>query len=325
MIIRNSNQAENPGFRPSQHKIAHITDVSLATSIEDVLQASQTNWEAEIVDAMVTTDDRIIGNGGFRAIVRPDTNECLAFVGQRYRTNNHVAQLMGLDQLIRSGDLLPVTVSVWDNGAVLAYQFQATGLSFNIHGVDKVSPLLTLAFSYGSTLADTAFFCDFRWFCSNQMGRVAKLTADGRVKHRGEVKAKFSELVGRRIAEVGGELAPRYEAMRRMTNSKVENRALFDYFGASLGCSREEADKARIAPKEDLTGNAAKIPEVLDCYLEDDCGAPGTVWQAYNAVTRYQTHKAGRTAETRQRRMLLLESGEKALETAWEEAVKLAA
>jgi hypothetical protein len=168
-----------------------------------------------------------------------------------------------------------------------------------------VSPLLTLAFAYGSQLADSAFFSDFRWFCKNQLGKVAKLTTESKVKHRGDIVNRFGDILTGRIKELGGELSDRYSAMKRMVAAPIKGRALAEYFGESLGATKEEIDKAWVMPREELTGTAGRIPEVLDCYAVDDCGAPGTVWQAYNAVTRYETHKNGRSVETRQRRMLL--------------------
>ncbi len=276
-------------------KIAKMFDVSGVSNVQNMLEVSQTNWDIEGREA----------GGGFTALVRPDNGTPLAFVGERYRTNSHREQLYALDTFVRNGDLLPVTVSSWDNGAILAYQFQVPALDITVHDSDRVSPLLTLAFAYGFKLADTAFFSDFRWFCKNQLGKVAELSAGYRVKHRGNVKSKYADMLGNRLTELKSDLADRYKAMRGMTTKLLGGRNLHNYIGQSLGCTDAEIVEAYVKPTEDLRRNAAKIPEVLDCYLEDDCGAPGTVWQAFNAVTRYESHHTGRTVESRLRRNLL--------------------
>lgn len=289
------------------------------SSIDEVLQRSNTDWDVSLHEA----GGGAMKSGGFRAIVRPDTNTALAFVGDRYRTNSHRAQLQELDGFVRSGDLIPSSVSVWDNGAMLAYQFRAPQLDMVIQGRDVVSPLLTLAFAYGSQLADTAFFADFRWFCKNQMGAVSKLITD-RVKHRGNIVARYGDLLGTRLGALKGELADRYRAMRAMPTKALQGRALVEFFGQSIGATPEEVDQAWVMPTEELTGKAAKVPEIIECYMQDDCGAEGSVWQAYNAVTRYESHVAGRTPESRNRRMLLGAGGEVAA-AAFSQAARLVA
>jgi hypothetical protein len=275
-------------------KIAKMHDVS-GCSIDELLCRSGTDWDVDVQSV----------GGDFRRLARPDTDTPLAFVGKSYAVNSHRAQLRALDTLVESREIQPTTVSVWDNGAILAYQFRCPNLDVVIRGQDVVSPLLTLAFSYGSKLTDSAFFADFRWFCKNQMGQVANLNKEGRVGHRGAILGRFADVVDARIHELGQELGDRYGAMRRMTGVGLSGKALSAYFGASVGCTPAEIEAAWVTPPEDLRGDSARIPEILDCYMVDDAGAEGTVWQAYNAVTRYETHKVGRTEETRNRRMLL--------------------
>ncbi len=289
-------------------KIACVTDVTGAATIEAMLQASETDWDAEVVPAGQTLTD--IKGGGFKAIVRPDSRTALAFVGERYRTNSHREQLHKLQSYVTNGDILPQSVAVWDNGAIMAFQFKVPTLDLTVIGRDVVSTTLTLMMSYGFRVADSAFFGGFRAFCKNQMSTFAKLAGEDRVRHRGDVTGKYHDILGKRIQEIGGELPARNETMRRMASTNVGGYQLAEFFGKALGATKEEVDRSWVAPKEDLRGTAAKFPEVLECYAEDDCGAPGTVWQAYNAVTRYGTHKNGRNEANRTRSMLMGQGGE---------------
>jgi hypothetical protein len=305
-------------------KLARMTDVSSCKSIAEVLDASHTNWDVVSLTAgAVGLQD--MNAGGFKALVRPDTNTALAYVGSRFRANSHRAQLYSLDTLVRNGDLVPAKVSMWDNGAMLAFQFRAPSLDVEILQRRVISPLLTLAVAYGSQLADSAFFTDFDWFCTNQMGKVAPLMKGNRVQHRGDVHAKYGEVMVARLTELGGELSDRYASMRRMTTAALPvGRQLTSYIGGVLGATEQDVDQALNMPTNELKGVAAKIPEVLECYAVDDGGAPGSVWHAYSAVTRYETHKAGHTAESRNRRMLF-GAGAEAANAAWEHAARLAA
>lgn len=281
-------------------KLAKVFDVTGKTSIDAVLQATATDWDIQTVSPR---DSAFSNDGGFRALVRPDTATVLGYVSERYRPNHHRQQLQALDGLVVAGTILPASVSVWDNGAVLAYQFRCPDLDVNVNGNDMVSPLLTLAFAHGFPLADTAFFADFRWFCKNQLGRVAKLT-DVRVAHKGDNQVRYAELLTTRMKELKGELSSHYQDMKGLLSKQVTGpKSLAEYFGASLGLTPQAVETAWVDPAG--TGPAKQIAEVLDCYLQDDCGAPDTMWQAYNAVTRYQTHNHGRNEATRQRANLL--------------------
>ncbi len=300
-------------------KLAKVYEVSDCSTIGEVLDRSETNWDAE----MVTPRD--INPGGFKAIIRPDTMTALHYVSDRYKMNRHREQLAALEPFLATGKLSPATVSVWDNGAIMAFQFRAPDLDMTILGRDVVSPLLTLCYAYGYPLADSAFFADVRWACKNQMGHVGKLmTSDTRVRHRGDVRSKYWEILSTRLEELGGEVEQRYAIMRRMTTAELTGKALYNYFGSVMGATSEETDMAWVSPAEVLRGTPAKIPAILECYRADTAGAEGTVWQAYNAVTRYETHESGYTEASRMRRMLL-GAGVKVANEALEQAAMLVA
>lgn len=306
-------------------KIANVVDVSGSKSVQEVLSRSKTDFGVSMVPAIIRAGAKEYGHGGYNALVREDTQEAIGMVASRYRLNDHRSHLYALDKLIQDGDLQPLSVSVWDNGAVLAYQFRAPNLDMVIHDKDIVSPLLTLAFGYDGKMADLSFFSDFRWFCKNQMGKVAELAKGYRVAHKGDNRTKYAELVGERLLQLSGELSERYSTMRRMTTHNLSGRALVEYVGSVIGAEKTDIDQAWVTPKEDCRGLAAKVHEVIDCHAVDDAGAPGTVWQAYNAVTRYQTHVAGRNEASRQRNVLLVPGGQQISRRAWDMAAGMVA
>jgi len=301
-------------------KLATMTDVSSCLSIPEVLDRSRTAYK---VRPMVVSDDNIDADD-YRALVRTDNGKAMGFVSNRYRVNDHADQLMTLDKLVLAGDIIPQSVSMWDNGAVLAYQFRCPTADVSIGGKDVISPLLTLAFSYGGMLADMAFFADFRWFCSNQLGKVAD-AADERLRHRGDIDVRFGDLLMRRVSELGGELASRYQCMARMMKTPLPRPELGQYVGNVLQASTQDMHTYRDMPKDSVTGIPAMMHDVIDCIEVQDTDAEGSVWQAYNAVTRYTTHKACRTRETALRQSLLGGKGALLNQRAFREAARLAA
>lgn len=299
-----------------KNMIATVTDVTGATTIAEVLGKSNTDWAPQVNNAAWIGTDGLASKCDFRAVVRPDNGMALGMVKDKYRANDHRMQLGALDELIQDGTLEPKSVSLWDNGGLIAYQFLARTLDAMIGGSDRVSPLLTLSFRHDGKGSDDSFFADFRWFCKNQLGRVRELTGStdsGRVLHfAGNVDA-YAHAVRKRIAEIGGSLTSRYDTMRRMADYRIGDK-LLPYIARAIG----SADTA-------MTVNAYMNPgvadgehkslantmvKVLGSYQADDCGAPDSLWRAYNAVTRHYTHHAGRTEASRMRRALVGSSTE---------------
>lgn len=306
-------------------KLAKTVDVSGCTTINDVLNRSNTAWEPATTKLLSTASGPV--DTDYHAIVRPDTNQILGICSKRFKPNSHVVHLARLDNMVRNGDLKPERVSVWDSGSLMAFQFRAPSLDAAILPGDTVSPLLTLAFYNDGKHGDMSFFADFRWSCTNQLGRVAEaMEGKRRVAHRGDVHANYERHLSERILEMSGSVRERYEAMRKMAQKPLESGgALLEYWGRSIGVKAEEAASLeRWDGEADLTPGQKHLQAVLGEYREDATPAPGTVWQAYNAVTRYLTHTVGRSAATRQRRALM-GTYQPQMKTAFEEAARLAA
>lgn len=320
-------------------KIATIVEVNGAKCIAEVLTASHTDWSPRVFPAAYSVpgssevgapiiSDTFGDAEGFNAIVRPDTGNALGYVRGRYKAQDHRAQLVQLDGLIADGTLSPESVNVWDGGGMLAYQFRVPSLDMVINGVgqkDVVSPLLTLAFFHNGAGSDLAFFADFRWFCKNQMGRVAQVNSgNGRAVHKGDNAGRYAEMIQSRITELGGSLTERYEGMRQMREVQLkETPALYGYWAKSMLTADPEAVVKELTGVGKPSAEAKVVQAIGAEYMKDDCGAPGSVWQAYNAVTRYLTHSQGRNEGNRIQRALL--GPGKEFQSAFREAIRIAA
>lgn len=291
-------------------KIAKIVETQFSNTIEGMLNASGTNWDAKLVPARLS-DSPSPATGGFNAIVRGDSGTPLAFVSERFRPNSHRQQLQALSPLVESGLIKPASVSMWDNGAILAYQFSVPSLEIAVGGTDKVSHLLTLMYSYGFKVADMAFVAGFRAFCKNQMGAFARLAGDDKVRHRGDVVGKYADILRKRISELTGEVQERGQLMAAMGERMLTAKATLDYIGQSIGVTQADVERAYVSTSEELHAGGPsdagprRILDVIDCYKQDNCGAEGSVWHAYNAVTRYTTHKYGKNDASRMRSVMM--------------------
>ncbi len=304
-------------------KLATVTDVSDCNTINMVLNKSGTAWEP-ISKELAAVTDSVVDSMGYHAIIRPDTKQILGICSKRYKPNSHVVHLARLDNMVRTGDLKPERVSTWDQGSLMAFQFRATALDVAIMQGDIVSPLLTLAFYNDGKHGDMSFFADFRWACTNQLGKVAKaMEGNKRVAHRGDVSAKYEVDLQSRITEMREQTAGRYDTMKAMVDRQLQGRGLLAFFASSLALSEESVDEL-LSNKEKPSQDAKALQVVLSCHREDQTNAPGSVWHAYNAVTRYLTHQAGRNGATRSARALLGGAGVGFMQkVAFEEAAKL--
>lgn len=294
-------------------KLATTFDVSKCKSIMDVLSESGTAWEPSahpingIMEHKSSTGITSVDGHGHYAILRPDTMQVLGTASGRYRPNSHVAHLGRLDRLVRNGDLLPVNVSVWDSGKLMAFQFRSTVLDHDITKGDTVSPLLTLAFYNDGKHGDMSFFADFRWSCTNQLGRVAKaMVGNERAYHRGDVAGKYETILMEQITDLKESAEWRYKAMQDMVRKKLPGKDLLLYWAEVLSIkSPDEVISNMYAKPGEIVGDGRTLQNVLGCYRQDDCGAPGSMWHAFNAITRYVTHVQGRSRAVRSARALL--------------------
>lgn len=310
-------------------KIAKQFDVRDCNTIDMVLEKSGTAWVPQLVKASDVITSPGIDASGFQAVVNPSNSKVLAFPGKRYRKNDHMSQVQALQPLVQSGEILPAKVSVWDNGAVIAYQFRVPSLEHVVTHSRMVSDLFTLAFWHNGLGADKSFFASFNWFCLNQMGMVKKANGDNTtVRHSGAVLDKYAELVHSQILRLKDASTERYDAMRRMTDKRLVGADLLQFFALSMGDTDSNTTVAHLMAngkdQEKLSGMAKTVRAIVDSYRKDDAGAPQTVWHAYNGLTRYVTHDQGRNEATRSARALLGQ-GQGVIARAWDTAVALAA
>ncbi len=313
-------------------KIADTFNVSGAKDSDMVLALSGTDWEPETYQVGAVGKS---ATGPFKCIVNPTNDQIMGTVRGRWQANSHVESIRSLDSLIRQGTILPHNVSVWDHGAIIAYQFSVPELNMVIRAKDVVSPLFTLAFWHDGKGGDRAFFADFRWFCKNQLGQVSKLS-EGSVRHGSTIRERYTELLTERIGDIRTDLGDRYKAMQAMTAKELVGKPMLSYMARHVGVDQAVIDMAYnvgdgsfSATLPDSVGRSEKaqhkvVLEALDCWDIETEEEGKTVWAAYNAVTRYLTHCQGRNEAGRSQRMLLGQGSDLA-NKAFEEAVELAA
>lgn len=276
--------------------LAKVINVQSARTIQDVLTLSGTDFTTELCVPEVEG----IPVDGYRAIRRGDTGHVFGWTKGRYRTNDHRAQLQSIDDLVVSGDLRPVSVSVWDKGGLIAYQFEAPDLTMQVGRHDAVSPLLTLSFGNDGKVADRAFFSSFRFFCKNQLGKVGAISTG--IRHGMTVYDRFADELMLSVMKLRGAMPEEFRQYANLaTSDRPWSEGMTDeYFADVLQFDLQAARKS-----DDTRNQGLRHRE--GCWaahaLETPMSGHGA-WSAFNAVTRYLTHTIGRSEGVRNQRAI---------------------
>lgn len=278
-------------------KIARMFDVSECTTVAAVLARSGTDFTTETVIPEVEG----IPVPGYRAIRRGDTGHVFGWTTSKYHTNSHREHMLALEGLVSEGTLRPVSVSVWDQGGMIAYQFEAPTLTTTLGPADTVTPLLTIAFGNDGKVADRAFFSSFRFFCKNQLGKVGAISTG--LRHGATIVDRYADELGGAIRRLGGSMPEEFRSYRKLYNSgrTLSAPEVAGYFGEVLSFNASEARSTvdeRHAGRKTLRG-------CLDALIPEAMAHGGvTAWAAYNAVTRYLTHHVGKSDGQRMNRAI---------------------
>lgn len=168
-------------------------------------QSLANNWEFELAELPVRYERGGPDDLGFckipdrKAIVRPDTGECLAVVSQQYRLVHNKEIASRADELIDTyfPEFGPYTLKniVIGNGRRFFREYRFTDVRFAVSPGDYINPTVRFGNSYDGSMGFQIDFGAFRLVCSNglvvgkQFFRCRKLH-----KQSLEIAKDFNEL-----------------------------------------------------------------------------------------------------------------------------------
>lgn len=202
-----------------------------------------------------------------RAIVREDTGEAIAVVSNRYTLVPHTKILDLVEQAIEPLDVGPVPRGIYVDrqGARMRAVFKFPALARPVLGRDEICPCLQVRNTYDGTARIAVHIGAFRFVCTNLAVGGGGVFAGGFVSiHAGEIPI---ENMADQLADYLTRFGQIVELYRHWSERRAEADALSSIFEKSL--------KGR--------------PEGLwDEVLQ---AAPATVFDAYNTMTNYATHR----------------------------------
>jgi hypothetical protein len=202
-----------------------------------------------------------------RAIVREDTGEAIAVVSNRYTLVPHTRILNLVEQAIQPLDVgvVPRGIYVDRQGARMRAIFKFPSLTRTVTGRDEICPCLQIRNTYDGTSRIAVHIGAFRFVCTNLAVGGGGAFAGGFMSvHAGEIPIE-------KMAEQLADYLTGFDQIVRLYGHWTEQRL-------GLGMLSYIFERLLKGKPEGLWR------EVLDA-------TPTTVFDAYNVMTNYATHR----------------------------------
>lgn len=261
---------------------------------QEMQTAAGLDWTVKKVDSFVELNGEKIPTGQ-QSLIRESDGKILTNVGGNWNPVQNSEAFDFFTDFVKAGDMVMDTAgSLKDGQIVFATADVRDG--FELFGGDEVKGYLLFSNPHLYGKAIDVKFVMTRVVCNNTltMALAENNQPAVRVSHRNEFDAeKVKELLGishTRIAQF--KEAAEFLGSKRYTDYDFE-RFLGKVFGVSTNDKRE-LSKTGV----NLSPTAQRALEIVDSQPGANF-APGTWWNAYNAVTYITDHELGRNADYR--------------------------
>lgn len=259
---------------------------------DQMMQEAGVDWTVRLVPAYANVDGRQVAVGR-SALVRDTDGKVLSVVGEDWKPVQNSEAFEFFHDFVIAGDMEMHTAgSLRDGQMVWALAKVKDGFTLNKRDQVDSYLLFTNPQMYGKSI--DVRFTPIRVVCNNTLTLSLNAKSDNMVKvsHRTQFDA---EQVKETLGIAHNKLAQYKEMGQFLSQKRYSAESIVEYFKNvfPLATSAEEG-KAR----KDLSKGAATALDILETQPGADM-APGTWWNAYNAVTFYTDHLVGRTADAR--------------------------
>ena len=207
-----------------------------------------------------------------------------------------VEALKWFQPVVDSGLATFETAGVLKNGRVIFAMCKINAENNEVTKGDAINRYIMLSTSFDGTQSTRAGFTNIRVVCANTLAQ-AKESAESKLlrirHHRGQTKVL--DEVRNIMVLANNEFQATMEQYRFLAKSKIVNhKDLVQYVIKVLDIELDENNEMPTRSKN-------RVKEVTDlAYIGVGSDlASGTWWSAYNAVTEFLSHKAGRNPDNR--------------------------
>lgn len=287
------NGQASMAYRSSKGKPWHGLGVPVSDDMTPVemMKAANLDWTVQKVPTFAKYEEEgqepLFIETGDQALVRDFDKKVLTTVGSGWNPVQNIEAFEFFHDFVKEGRMVMDTAGSL-RGGTMVWALADLKEDFQLFGKDEMKGFLLFSnpHQYGKTVS--VRFCLERVVCANTlavaMNEVGQPSVN--VSHRSYFDAnKVQQILGlsKNKIEDFKEKAE-FLGTRRTTRDD-----LIRYFGNIFGTDKE-------------TGELSRTAENAMSYLQSQPGAEikeGSYWSAFNCVTYYLDHKAGRSSDTR--------------------------
>lgn len=261
-------------------------------SAKEAMMAAGLDWSVSKRQVFFPDGDKMVLVPDKRALVRDSDSHPLSIMSDGYKPLQNAEAFSFFDSFIGEGKIGYETAGSLQGGRKIWILARLQREALEITEGDAIIPHLLLANSHDGSLNITVGFCPTRVVCMNTL-RIA-LSESGskliRIWHRTNAIKTLNE-VKEVINLANQSFEASAEQYRRLASRPINKEDLNKYINQIFPITGE--DKG-----QDFSRNGAKV---FDLFQHSRFTAkPGeTYWDAYNAVTEFLSHEAGRSNDGR--------------------------
>jgi len=279
--------------------------VSNAKSIEEVLESTGMNWDAES-HPLVTGGGLDVPN--FKAMVRSDNSHVLGVVGSKYQPVQNSLAFGFMDTLVQKHDAEYENVYSLKGGAYVIVQARIHH-DFEARRGDRIASYITMLNSFDGTTSFKVYFTPIRLFCTNQLGASWRKKAQS-ITVRHSVNAKENAEEGFRVLCSAQEYFEQFQEKARVLAQKAVDQKMVDKFLKEVLGEAESTQKKNQHEK------------VTELFQHGKGNKGETMWDLYNGVTEYVDHH-GTKDDDKRLASALMGHGLNLKDKAWNAALAL--
>lgn len=254
---------------------------------EQIMIAAGLDWSVEKIPAMIDYNGQMIPTG-WEALVRDSDGSILTQVGEGWNPVQNSEAFEFFNDFIDAGDMKMDTAGSLKDGRIV-WALAKINDSFELFDGDKVEGYLLFSnpHQYGQSI--NIRFTPIRVVCNNTLTLSLKTASasNAKISHR---KMFDAEEVKKTLGIATAKMSTYKAIANQLGTAKVTEDVMTKYFGDVFGESKKADEVLKPTGKRAL--------ELVSTQPGAEY-APGTMWQAFNAVTYLVDHEIGRTADSR--------------------------
>lgn len=290
---------------PAWHKLGLVIDGTLPAC--EAFRQAEADWEVKGTPIFDPTGSPI---PGYQAITRSDNGTVLSVQSESYSCVQN-EQLIRLAEAMHEDTTMDAVV-VLNEGRKVAFTARLNGSNGEVVKGDEVQHYLVGCTSHDGTVAFQVMFSPIRVVCQNTLSYALGRAAMGeknkrmRIRHTKNANALIDHLPAL-INTQRQQFTAGMEELKAMASKQCTSKQFIEYcekvFADQLeGFTNEKrGDSSTARPKR--ISDLACWDSIANKFAGDGIGfdipgVQGTMWGAYQAITEYFSHDAGRASDS---------------------------